>query len=124
LWGEKEGVFTNTERRVNLVRKVMEPHGNSKPDLWIFNQMAKRFEQGRRIRFPESSAEVFDEMRELYKGRMLDYSGMTHDRIEAQRGIQWPCQKVPQRARDFHRRRVPARPANWCRCLHRQQRAS
>ncbi len=91
LWGEKEGVFTNTERRVNLVRKVMEPHGDSKPDLWIFNQMATRFEQGRRMRFPRTSAEVFDEMRELSRGRMLDYSGMSHDRIEAQRGIQWPC---------------------------------
>ncbi len=91
LWGEKEGVFTNTERRVNLVRKVMEPHGNSKADLWIFNQMAKRFEQGRKMRFPETSAEVFEEMRELSRGRMLDYSGLTHDRIEKQRGIQWPC---------------------------------
>ena len=65
---EKEGVFTNTERRVNLVRKVMEPHGDSKPDLWIFNQMAKRFEQGRKMRFPETAAEVFDEMRELSNG--------------------------------------------------------
>jgi predicted molibdopterin-dependent oxidoreductase YjgC len=91
LWGEKEGVFTNTERRVNLVRKVMEPHGISKPDLWIFNQMAKRFEEGRKIRFPETSAEVFDEMRELSRGRMLDCSGMNHDEIEKRRGIQWPC---------------------------------
>ncbi|MCB1960574.1 MAG: nitrate reductase [Rhodocyclaceae bacterium] len=91
LWGEKEGVFTNTERRVNLVRKVVTPHGNSKADLWIFNEMAKRFEQGRKIRFPETPAEVFDEMRELSKGRMLDYSGLSHDKIESQRGIQWPC---------------------------------
>ena len=91
LWGEKEGVFTNTERRVNLVRKVMEPHGDCKPDLWIFNQLARRFEQGRRMRFPETSAEVFEEMRELSKGRMLDYSGMTHDAIEMNRGLQWPC---------------------------------
>ncbi|MGH8718198.1 MAG: molybdopterin oxidoreductase family protein [Burkholderiales bacterium] len=91
LWGEKEGVFTNTERRVNLVRKVMEPHGDSRPDLWVFNEIAKRFEQGRKIRFPETSSEVFDEMRELSRGRLLDYSGMTHDEIERQRGIQWPC---------------------------------
>jgi assimilatory nitrate reductase catalytic subunit len=90
LWGEKEGVFTNTERRVNLVRKVVEPRGNSKPDLWIFNEFAKRFEQGRKIRFPETPAEVFDELRTLSKGRMLDYSGMTHDEIEFRRGIQWP----------------------------------
>ncbi len=91
LWGEKEGVFTNTERRVNLVRKVMEPHGDAKPDLWIFNQIAKRFAQGRTMKFPETSAEVFDEMRELSQGRMLNYSGMSHDKIEVARGIQWPC---------------------------------
>ncbi len=91
LWGEKEGCFTNTERRVNLVRKVMEPHGESKPDLWIFNQIAKRFNERGTIRFPEKSSDVFDEMRELSQGRMLNYSGMSHDKIEAQRGIQWPC---------------------------------
>ncbi|HYE36504.1 nitrate reductase [Methylocaldum sp.] len=91
LWGEKEGVFTNTERRVNLVRKVTEPPGEAKPDLWIFNQMAKRFEQGRNLRFPETPAEVFEEMRELSRGRFLDYSGMDYDKIEAGRGLQWPC---------------------------------
>ena len=91
LWGEKEGVFTNTERRVNLVRKVMQPHGDSKPDLWIFNEMAKRFDRSKQMRFPETSSEVFDEMRELSQGRMLNYSGMSHDKIESQRGIQWPC---------------------------------
>jgi len=91
LWGEKEGVFTNTERRVNLVRKVTEPPGEAQPDLWIFNQMAKRFEQGRNLRFPETPAEVFEEMRELSKGRFLDYSGLSYDKIEANRGIQWPC---------------------------------
>jgi assimilatory nitrate reductase catalytic subunit len=90
LWGEKEGVFTNTERRVNLVRKVVEPPGNAKSDLWIFSEFAKRFEQGRKIRFPETPADVFEEMRALSKGRMLDYSGMTHDEIEERRGIQWP----------------------------------
>ena len=91
LWAEKEGCFTNTERRVNLIRNVVPPHADSKPDLWIFNQMATRFEQGRKMRFPETAAGVFDEMRELSKGRMLDYSGMTHEKIEQQRGIQWPC---------------------------------
>lgn len=91
LWGEKEGCFTNTERRVNLVRKVVEPHGDSKPDLWIFSELAKRFENGRKIHFPETAAGVFEELRTLSKGRMLDYSGLTHDMIEDQRGIQWPC---------------------------------
>lgn len=91
VWAEKEGCFTNTERRVNLTRNVIKPHANSKPDLWIFNQLAKRFVQGNKIKFPETASAVFDELRQLSKGRMLDYSGMTHEKIEQQRGIQWPC---------------------------------
>ncbi len=89
-WAEKEGCFTNTERRVNIVRKVTEPPANAKADLWIFNQMAKRFEQSAKMQFPETSAEVFNEMRQLSKGRLVDISGMDHDLIEQQRGIQWP----------------------------------
>ncbi|MFQ5580112.1 MAG: molybdopterin oxidoreductase family protein [Nitrospiria bacterium] len=91
LWGEKEGVFTNTERRVNLVRKVMDPPGEAKPDLWIFTEMARRFERGREMSFSKTSAEVFEEIKTLSKGRLCDYSGMSHDQMEAQRGIQWPC---------------------------------
>ncbi len=89
-WAEKEGCFTNTERRVNIVRQVTEPHANSRSDLWIFNQMAKRFPNGTRVEFPETAAEAFDEMRELSRGRLVDISGMSHDEIERQRGIQWP----------------------------------
>jgi len=91
IWAEKEGCFTNTERRVNLISNVIKPYAESKPDLWIFNQIAKRFEQGQKMNFPEKAADVFDELRQLSKGRMLDYSGMSHEKIEAQRGIQWPC---------------------------------
>ena len=91
IWAEKEGCFTNTERRVNLINNVVPPFQDSKPDLWIFNEMAKRFDQGRSMRFPESAAGVFEELKQLSKGRMLDYSGMSHEKIEQQRGIQWPC---------------------------------
>jgi len=91
VWAEKEGCFTNTERRVNLVRNVVPPYGGSKPDLWIFNQLARRFQNGRGVVFPETAEGVFEELRELSKGRMLDYSGMTYEKIEKQRGIQWPC---------------------------------
>ncbi len=94
-WGEKEGVQTNTERRVNIVRKFVEPPGNAKPDFWIFNQMAKRFDQGEKIAFPETTSEIFDEMKILSKGqgRNLDISGMSHDLIEKQSGIQWPMRE-------------------------------
>mgnify|MGYP000229218627 FL=1 len=92
VWAEKEGTFTNTERRYNLVRNVVKPHGDSKADFWIFNQMAKRFDNGAKIKFPETVSEAFDEMKELSKGdkRTLDISGMSHDKIEQAKGIQWP----------------------------------
>ena len=92
-WAEKEGVMTNTERRVNIVRPVIKPHGNSKPDLWIFNQMAKRFNKDGKVSFPEKPAEIFEEMGELSHGRLCDISGMTHELIEENRGIQWPYTK-------------------------------
>jgi len=91
VWAEKEGCFTNTERRVNLTRNVCKPNGDSKPDLWIFNEMAKRFDQGRRIRFPETTEGAFNEMKQLSKGRFLDISGMSYAKIEQSRGLQWPC---------------------------------
>ena len=91
VWAEKEGCFTNTERRVNLIRNVCKPHGESKTDLDIFNEMAKRFERGREMNFPETAEAVFDELKHLSKGRMLDYSGMSYDKIEESRGLQWPC---------------------------------
>jgi predicted molibdopterin-dependent oxidoreductase YjgC len=90
IWAEKEGCFTNTERRVNIVRKVKEPYENTKTDLHIFNEVAKQFEQSEKMNFPDKPAEVFDEMRHLSKGRLVDISGMTHDLIEKNRGIQWP----------------------------------
>jgi len=92
VWAEKQGVFTNTERRVNLVRNVIKPHADSKPDFWIFNQVAKRFAGERTIpNFPETTEAAFEEMKQLSKGRMLDYSGLSYAMLEAQKGVQWPC---------------------------------
>jgi len=92
VWAEKEGCHTNTERRVNLTRNALKPYADSQPDLWIFNQMAKRFENGQTIHFPETAEEAFNEMRQLSVGdkRTLDISGMTYEKIEKARGIQWP----------------------------------
>ncbi len=92
VWAEKEGVFTNTERRVNLIRNVQKPHADSRPDFWIFNQVAKRFASERKIpAFPETTEGAFEEMKALSKGRMLDYSGMSYAMLEKQKGVQWPC---------------------------------
>ena len=92
VWAEKEGCHTNTERRVNLTRNALPAYADSKPDFWIFNQLAKRFEDRNKIHYPATAEGAFNEMRELSsdEGRMLNISGMTYDRIEAARGIQWP----------------------------------
>ena len=92
VWAEKEGCHTNTERRVNLTRNALPPYAESKSDFWIFNQMAKRFDRSAKMNFPEQPEAAFNEMKELSKGegRTLDISGMSYDKIEAARGIQWP----------------------------------
>jgi assimilatory nitrate reductase catalytic subunit len=95
MWGEKKGLFTNTERRVNLVQAAMVPPGLAQSDLWIFAQLAKRFNsKPDRFHFPETTEEAFAEMQAVSKGRLCDYSGMTYEKIEAARGIQWPCNEA------------------------------
>ncbi len=90
IWAEKEGTFTNTERRVNMVRQATPPRANSKSDFQIFNELAQRFDPDGNVHFPETPAGAFEEMRALSKGRHMDISGMDHDLIEKHRGIQWP----------------------------------
>jgi len=89
-WAEKDGVMTNTERRINVVKPVIKAPGDAQPDLWIFNQMAKRFNAENKVTFPEKAADVFLEMRKISKGRLADITGLDHDIIEKHRGIQWP----------------------------------
>jgi ferredoxin-nitrate reductase len=89
-WAEKDGVMTNTERRVNVVKPIVKPPGEAKPDLWIFNQMAKRFNKEGKLTFPDKASDIFLEMGELSHGRLSDISGMTHELLEQSRGVQWP----------------------------------
>ncbi len=104
-WAEKDGVMTNTERRINRVTPIMDPPGEAKPDLWIFNRMAERFNKVNcrtvaregalgykkgNVHFPESAGEIFLEMGRLSRGRLADISGMDHTLLEQKRGVQWP----------------------------------
>jgi predicted molibdopterin-dependent oxidoreductase YjgC len=114
IWAEKEGVFTNTERRVNLTRQVRQPYADSKSDMQIFNELAKRFEQGRKIEFPERPADVFEEMKALSKGRLCDISGMSHDLIEQKRGIQWPYSEEQARQGANGNQRLYTEPRSFC----------
>jgi len=83
-FAEKDGTFTNTERRVQRVRKAIEPVGNSKPDWWITCQIAQRMgAKGFSFEYP---AEVLEEIARLTPS----YGGITYERLE-KGGLQWPC---------------------------------
>jgi len=83
---EKEGTFTNTERRVQRVRKALNPKGNSKPDWEIISLLAQKMGYP----MPYSSAEeIFNEMASLTPS----YAGMSYARLEKE-GLQWPCPTV------------------------------
>ncbi|GFN23626.1 nitrate reductase catalytic subunit [Thermanaeromonas sp. C210] len=89
-WGEKTGTITNSERRVNLVRKAVNPPGQAQDDLTIICQIARRMGAGEL--FPwQHPEEAFAELRELTRGRPNDMTGITYDLLEARGGIQWPC---------------------------------
>ncbi|MBU1720854.1 MAG: formate dehydrogenase subunit alpha, partial [Bacteroidetes bacterium] len=83
-FAEKDGTFTNTERRVQRVRKVIEPIGESKPDWWITSEIAKRM--GAKGFDYTSAEEIAKEASALVPA----YAGITYDRIEKE-GLQWPC---------------------------------
>ena len=83
-FAEKDGTFTNTERRVQRVRKVIEPVGDCRDDAWITCEIAKRMgEEG----FDFGTA---DEIMSEIAALTPIYGGITHDRI-AKDGLQWPC---------------------------------
>lgn len=82
-FAEKEGTFSNTERRVQRVRKAVEPPGQALPDWQILCEIAKRM--GYPMDYPDARA-VFDEMRKVTPS----YAGMTYDRLDTG-GLQWPC---------------------------------
>jgi len=83
-FAEKDGTFTSTERRVQRVRKAIEPIGDSKSDWWIVCQVAQRLGAGG---FEYSNS--FDIMEEIRK-LTPSYGGMSYQRLESG-GLQWPC---------------------------------
>jgi assimilatory nitrate reductase catalytic subunit len=92
IWGEKDGTYTNSERRVSRVRAAVPPPGEARSDFDIFLAVAERWGCRDEL-FPgwTSPADSFDEWRRVSAGRPCDYSGITYDRIELAGGVQWPC---------------------------------
>ncbi len=81
-FAEKEGTFTNTERRVQRVRQAIEPIGGSRPDWMIICELATRFGYPMAYAAPE---EIMAEIAALTPS----YAGVTYPRIE-ENGLQWP----------------------------------
>ena len=83
-WSESEGTVTNSERRVQRVRKAMEPPAGARTDIEILCDLARKM--GRDWGHP-TAEEVWDELRSLSPM----HAGMSYERLEAYNGIQWPC---------------------------------
>ena len=111
-YAEKDGTFTNTERRIQLIRKAIEPIGESKDDCWIISQIAKRM--GATGFDHNSPAEVMDEIARLTPSM----GGVSHKRLN-EGSLQWPCpsENIPAPA-SCTKRYLPAHSGekqHWCR---------
>ncbi|MFT5425857.1 MAG: formate dehydrogenase major subunit [Gammaproteobacteria bacterium] len=82
---EKDGTFTNTDRRVQMGRKAINPPGDARQDLWIIQEIAKRIGLDWHYDGPE---EVFLEMRKA----MPSIAGMTWERLEKEDSLTYPLE--------------------------------
>jgi predicted molibdopterin-dependent oxidoreductase YjgC len=91
-FAEKDGTFTNTDRRVQRCRRAVEPVGDSRPDWQITSDLGRRvaarlglsLATGFDYQHPE---EIWEEMRQLTP----DFGGITYERLEREGGVHWPC---------------------------------
>jgi len=90
-WGEKEGTYTNSERRVNKVNRAVSPPGEARSDFDIFLSFATVLGVRDEI-FPgwTKPADAFEEWKRVSAGRLCDYSGITYKALEQHGGVQWP----------------------------------
>ena len=82
-FAEKEGTFSNTERRVQRVRQAITPRGDARPDWQILCELSNRLGYPMNYNSPE---EIFNEMRTVTPS----YAGITYERLEG-KGLHWPC---------------------------------
>ncbi len=91
IWGEKEGTYTNSERRVSKVNAAVAPPGEARSDFDIFLAVAERLGCREEL-FPDwrGPADAFEEWRRVTAGQLCDYSGMTYAALDANESMQWP----------------------------------
>ncbi|MFO7682110.1 MAG: formate dehydrogenase subunit alpha [Chloroflexota bacterium] len=91
-FAEKDGTFTNSDRRVQRVRKAIEPVGQSRADWDIICDLGRRVEQRLGVQLSAGfnyshPSEIWEEMRQLTP----DFYGIDYDRLEREGGVHWPC---------------------------------
>ena len=102
-WAECDGTVTNSERRVQRVRKALDPPGEARDDLWIIYELARRMGHD----WGEASAEAaWNEFRTLSPS----HTGMSYARLEAEDGLQWPCYDETHPGEPFLHSRLWADP--------------
>ena len=86
IWGEKEGTYTNSERRVSKVNRAVDPPGEARSDFDIFLSRGEKLGCHEEL-FPGWSEpkDAFEEWKRVSAGRLCDYSGMNYERIENER---------------------------------------
>jgi assimilatory nitrate reductase catalytic subunit len=95
IWGEKEGTYTNSERRVSKANRVVTPPGEARADFDIFLDLAERLGV-RQMLYPgwTTTHDAFREWQRISEGRMCDYSHFTWDEIESAGGLQWGGERL------------------------------
>ena len=92
IWGEKEGTYTNSERRVSKVNRAVDPPGEARSDFEIFLAIAEKLGcRGELFAGWHSPEDAFNEWRRVSRGRLCDYSGISYQLLAEQGAVQWPC---------------------------------
>lgn len=91
-WGEKDGTYTNAERRVSRARAAVSPPGEALSDFDVFLRIADAAGVRHEI-FPgwTTPGDAYEEWRRVSAGRPCDHSGITYEAIDRHGGVQWPC---------------------------------
>lgn len=90
LWIEKEGVYGQSERRYQLIEKLLDPPGEARSDFDILVDFANRMGYGNLINYKTPEA-AWEEYRKFSAASPYNFEGMTRARLRKERGLQWPC---------------------------------